>query len=73
MLVFGILMGGRIHGAFYKEMYGHLAGLTKKKTVTLRNDHITMVAIRQGSPAFKNDLLLVFVQNVDNRNSFAYT
>ena len=24
-------MGGRIHGAFYKEMYGHLAGLTKKK------------------------------------------
>ena len=72
MLVFAILTGDHIHGAFYKEMYGHLAGLTKKKTVALRNDHITMVAVRQGSPAFKNDLLLVFVQNVDNRNSFAY-
>ena len=32
-----------------------------------------MEAVRQGSTAFKNDLLLVFVQNVDNRNSFAYT
>ena len=32
-----------------------------------------MVAIRQDSTAFKNDLLVVFVQNVDNRNSFAYT
>ena len=73
MLVFGILTSDRIHGAFYKEMYGHLAGLKKKKTVVIRNDHITMVAVRQGSTAFKNDLLLVFVQNVDNRNSFAYT
>ena len=72
MLVFGILTGDRIHGAFCKEMYGHLAGLTKK-TVVIRNDHITMVAVRQGSTAFKNDLLLVFVQNVDNRNSFAHT
>ena len=72
MLVFGILTGDRIHGAFCKEMYGHLAGL-KKKMVIIRNDHITMVAVRQGSTAFKNDLLLVFVQNMDNRNSFAYT
>ena len=72
MLVFGILTGDRIHGAFCKEMYGHLAGL-KKKTVVIRNDHITMVAVRQGSTVFKNDLLLVFVQNVDNRNSFAHT
>ena len=72
MLVFAILTGDHIHGAFYKEMYGHLAGL-KKKTVVIRNDHITMVAVRQGSTAFKNDLLLVFVQKVDNRNSFAYT
>ena len=72
MLVFGILTGDHIHGAFYKEMYGHLAGL-KKKTVVIRNDHITMVAVRQDSTAFKNDLLVVFVQNVDNRNSFAYT
>ena len=31
MLVFGILTGDHIHGAFYKEMYGHLAGLKKKK------------------------------------------
>ena len=30
MLVFGILTSDRIHGAFYKEMYGHLAGLKKK-------------------------------------------
>ena len=72
MLVFGILTGDRINGAFYKEMFGHLAGL-KKKTVTIRNDRITMVAVRQGSTALKNDLLLVFVQNMDNRNSFAYT
>ena len=62
-------MGDHINRAFYKKMYGHFARL-KKKPVIIRNDRITMVAVRRGSTAFKNDLLLVFVQNVDNRNSF---
>ena len=63
-------MGDHINRAFYKEMYGHFARLKKTYDIIIRNDRITMVAVRRGSTAFKNDLLLVFVQNVDNGNSF---